>query len=119
VRHYTDGYYARPKCLRYPGGVAYHYNTAGYLVQEKDASGSYVIRQVSARDSPDEVIAAMLANGALTQSAEFYPAHRADEIHRRHRPPAAGCMISTTNTTATAISTTRPPRSARRSVPTI
>jgi len=37
VRHYTDGYYARPKCLRYPGGVAYHYNTAGYLVQEKDA----------------------------------------------------------------------------------
>ena len=37
MRHYTDGYYARPKCLRYPGGVAYHYNTAGYLVQEKDA----------------------------------------------------------------------------------
>ena len=76
VRYYTDGYYGRPKGLRYPGGVgvAYHYNTASYPVQEKDASSSYVIRQVSARDSRNEVIAATLANGALTQSAAFYPA---------------------------------------------
>ncbi len=76
VDYYTDGFYGRPKGLRYPGGVgvAFLYNGNGYLVQEKDASSSYVIRSVSARDSRNQVIQASLANGALSQASSYYAA---------------------------------------------
>ena len=40
-------------------------------MQEKDASSSYVIRGVSARDSRNQVLVATLANGALSQASSY------------------------------------------------
>jgi RHS repeat-associated protein len=76
TRYYTDSYYGRPKGIRYPGGVgvAYVYNAGGYLVQEKDASSSYVIREVTARDARNQVREATLADGSLSYTADYYPA---------------------------------------------
>src|SRR5690606_16272573 len=72
TRYYTDSYYGRPKGIRYPGGVgvAFGYNAGGYLVQEKDASSSYVLRQVTARDSRNQTIQSTLADGLLSHTAE-------------------------------------------------
>jgi RHS repeat-associated protein len=74
--YYTDGYYARPKGVRYPGGVGvgYVYNNDGYVTQETDASSSYVIRQINARDSRNQVTASSLTNGLLTQITQYYDA---------------------------------------------
>ncbi|HEX7062333.1 MAG TPA: RHS repeat-associated core domain-containing protein [Woeseiaceae bacterium] len=76
TRYYTDSFYGRPKGIGYPGGVgvAYVYNAGGYLVQEKDASSSYVIRQVTARDARNQVQEATLADGDLSYAADYYPA---------------------------------------------
>ena len=74
--YYTDSYYARPTGVRYPGGVgvAFVYNSDGFLTKESDAASGYVIRQISARDSRNEMIAGTLANGNLSQIAAFYDA---------------------------------------------
>lgn len=38
TQYFTDGFYARPKGMRYPGGVklAYLYDFNGYLTHERD-----------------------------------------------------------------------------------
>lgn len=54
--------------------MAFSYTAAGYRVQEKDASSSYVLRQVSARDSRNRVIQASLANSAMTHTADYFDA---------------------------------------------
>ena len=72
--YYTDTYYGRPLGVRYPGGVglAVVYNDGGYVTRESDAQSGYVIRQISARDSRNEITAATVANGFLTQVSEYY-----------------------------------------------
>ena len=74
--YYTDSYYARPKGIRYPGGIGINfvYNGGGYLTKEKDASSGYILRRVTARDSRNEVIASAVAHGHLNQTAEYYDA---------------------------------------------
>ncbi len=76
VDYFTDSYYARPKGVRYPGGigVAFAYNSGGYLTHELDASSTYVIRQVTARDSRNRVKTASLNDGLLNHSADYYDA---------------------------------------------
>lgn len=74
--YYTDSFYARLKGVRYPGGVGvgYLYNSRGFVTHEVDASSTYVIRQVSARDSRNQITAGLLTDGALNYSAEYYDA---------------------------------------------
>ena len=74
--YFTDGFYARPKGLRYPGGTGleYAYNGSGFVTKEQDAVSSYVYRQINARDSRNQVISASLTNGLLTHTANYYDA---------------------------------------------
>ena len=74
--YYTDGYYARPKGVRYPGGVGvgFVYNNGGYVTRETDASSTYVVRQITARDSRNQITASAFTNGLLSQTAEYYNA---------------------------------------------
>ena len=76
---FTDGYYARPKGLRYPGGssLAYEYNTGGFVIKEKDPVSGIEYREITARSSRGQVKAASLANhGSVFQysySADYAP----------------------------------------------
>ena len=78
--YFTDGYYGRPKGMRYPDGaggdngtgLAYSYNNAGYVTEEKDSDSSYVYRQITARDSRNQITQSTLTNGLLTQTAQYY-----------------------------------------------
>ena len=74
--YYTDSFYARPKGVRYPGGVGvgYLYNNRGFVTHEVDASSTYVIREVTARDSRNQIITGNLTDGTLNYSAEYYDA---------------------------------------------
>ncbi len=77
---FTDGYYARPKGLRYPGGssLAYEYNTAGFLTKEKDPVSGIVYREITSRGSRGQIEAASLANHGsgyqYNYSADYFPA---------------------------------------------
>ena len=60
VQHFTDGFYARPKGLRYPGGtgVLYEYNNTGHLIKEKDPTSTVVYREVTDIDTHGQISAA-------------------------------------------------------------
>lgn len=49
VDYFADGFYARPKGLRYPGGtsLALIYDNQGNLIEEKDPLSSVVYRQIT------------------------------------------------------------------------
>ena len=67
--------------MRYPGdvGIRYEYNDRGYLTHERDASSSYVVREVTARDSRNQVTASTLTNGLLSHSAQY--AHQTGQMN--------------------------------------
>ena len=66
--YFTDGFYARPKGMRYPGpngaptgsGLAYLYNTNGHLEEENDPDGSVIYRRITDRDVRGQVKTASL-----------------------------------------------------------
>jgi len=78
TQYFTDGYYARPKGLRYPGGpsLAYEYNENGYVIREKDPTSSVIYREINARSSRNQITSASIANHtgsfAYQLTAEFY-----------------------------------------------
>jgi YD repeat-containing protein len=64
TQYFTDGFYGRPKGLRYPGGtsLAYEYNSNGHVIKEKDPTSSVVYRNITAKSSRNEIKAASVAN---------------------------------------------------------
>jgi RHS repeat-associated protein len=62
--YFTDGFYARPKGVRYPGGanLAFDFNNHGHVTQEKDPVNGTVYRNISDRDSRGQIKAASIAN---------------------------------------------------------
>jgi RHS repeat-associated protein len=79
TQYFTDGFYNRPKGLRYPGGtsVAYEYNSDGHLIKEKDPSSSVVYRNITALGSRFQVTAASVGNHSgsykYRTTASYYP----------------------------------------------
>ena len=69
TQYFTDGFYARPKGMRYPGGVklAYLYDFNGYLTHEQDPVSGLIYRQTTVRNARHQTEGASLANGAMTQ----------------------------------------------------
>ena len=60
--YFTDGFYARPKGLQYPGGtsVAFGYDLQGHLIEEKDPLSAVVYRQVTAKNSRAQITQASI-----------------------------------------------------------
>jgi hypothetical protein len=76
TQYFTDGFYARPKGMRYPGGVklAYLYDFNGYLTHERDPVSGLVYRQTTVRNARHQTEGASLANGAMTQVSDYHGA---------------------------------------------
>lgn len=58
--YFTDGFYARPKGLQYPGGssVAFDFNSHGHLTYERDPVSGTIYREITDRDSRGQIEAA-------------------------------------------------------------
>ena len=69
--NFTDGFYARPKGMRYPGGVklAYLNDFNGYLTHEQDPVSGLVYRQTTVRNARRHRVANWLMNRMRPGSA--------------------------------------------------
>lgn len=73
---FTDSFYARPKGIRYPGGVglAYTYNASGDLLTEEDPISSVVYREITGRNSRHQITEAEIGR----HGGQFKYSYQAD-----------------------------------------
>ncbi len=77
ILHYVDNNFGRPKGMKYNTTgltLAYDYNPQGYMSKVKNANGGYVYQEIKDLDNHGKVTRQLMANGVMTQTANYDPA---------------------------------------------